>query len=225
MNAQLPNETLYLLNPHANEGYAVRQWKKMQRRYSFLPQEAIDITKINELATYLQKQSPRIIAIAGGDGTINRVCSAVSKLREKPLLAILPLGFGNALAYCLGVETIAKAVTVLQHPDKRITIDLMRTNIPEHDRGVFNASVGYDARIVFHRQNHKYIGLRSYILSALASWLAHPEKQITFTIDHAVTLNAKASSLVIANCPVIGQNYIISPQARLNDGLLDCSLF
>jgi diacylglycerol kinase family enzyme len=219
------NDILYLFNPYSNEGNAAKVWEKLRQAHTFLPEQPVDITQIVELDTYLKKRSPKLVAICGGDGTINRVCSSVSKLKDKPLLTILPLGFGNALAYCLGVETVAKALTVLQKRERRITIDLMKTSIADHDRGVFNISVGFDARIVFNRQNFRYIGLRSYILSAVRSWIMHPEKQITFTIDRTVTLNAKASSLVVANCPVIGQNYIISSDARLDDGYLDCSVF
>ena len=140
-------------------------------------------------------------------------------------MTIIPFGFGNALSYCFGVETIEKALDVIKKQEHCVTVDLLKTNIPDHAVGVFSVSVGFDARIVFNREHYKYIGFRSYILSALRSLVSHPENEITFTIDKKVTLTAKASSLVIANCPVIGQNYIVSPNAKLNDGVLDCTLF
>ena len=146
-------------------------------------------------------------------------------MHKKPLLSILPFGFGNAISYCLGVETLEKAIEVIQNRPYTVNIDLFKTNVTNHSIGVFSVSVGFDARIVFDRQHYKYIGVRSYILSALRNLVFHPEQEITFTIDKEVTLTARASSLVIANCPVIGQNYIISSSAKLNDGLLDCTLF
>ncbi len=215
---------LFFINPTAKDGAARKLWHKARKKYGFLPKDPIDITKVN-VSQVISKENPEIIAIAGGDGTVNSVCNAVSRMQKKPILSILPLGLGNALSYCLGVENMDKAVDVLTHPDKKITIDLMKTNIPDHDRGVFNISVGFDARIVLNRKDYPYIGLGAYVLSGLRSLVSHPLQEITFTIDRAVTLIARASSLVIANCPVIGQNYVISPSAKLNDGLLDCTLF
>lgn len=219
------DEVLYLINPLAKDGQALSIWKKIQKQYPQLPKDPLDVSGSANLKEIIQRSKPKIVAVAGGDGTINTVCAVVSKIEPKPLVAILPLGFGNAISFCLGVETIEKAMRVLQKREKTITIDLMKTNIKNHDRGVFNISAGFDARIVFIRQNYRYIGPRSYIISALQSFVSHPENEMVITVDRNVTLNTTASSLVIANCPVIGQNYVISPSAKLNDGLLDCTIF
>src|SRR5258708_15922386 len=217
-------DILYVINPKSNEGSAMKVWNKTRRKYPFLPSDPFDITKA-DLAETIKKCSPQVIVIAGGDGTINAVCSIVAKMQKKPLLTILPFGFGNALSYCFGVDTMEKAIAVIKKQEHTVTVDLLKTNIPNHSFGVFSVSAGFDARIVFDRQRYRYIGFRSYILSGLRSFASHLEQEITFTIDKKATLTAKASSLVIANCPVIGQNYIVSQNAKLNDGLLDCTLF
>ncbi|HWY79189.1 MAG TPA: diacylglycerol kinase family protein [Candidatus Sulfotelmatobacter sp.] len=218
------DEVLYVINPRSNEGNSVRLWQKTIKRYPFLPIKPIDITTVS-LETVIKERNPRLLVIAGGDGTINAVSRIVVGLSKKPILAIIPFGFGNAISYCLGAETIEKALSIIQQSKHTVTIDLLKTNIPKHSVGVFSVSVGFDARTVFNRQHYRYIGFRSYILSALRSFVLHPEQEITFTIDKKVTLTAWASSLVIANCPVIGQNYIVSPNAKFNDGLLDCTMF
>jgi len=218
------DEILYVINPKSNEGSAMKLWQKARAKNDFLPKDPIDITTVS-LEEIIKKKHPKLIAIAGGDGTINAVCNTVSQLSQKPMLTILPCGFGNALSYCLGVETMEKALAVIKRQEHRVTVDLLKTNIQDHRVGVFSVSVGFDARIVFNRQHYRYIGFRSYVLSALRSIISHPEQEMTLTIDKSVTLTARASSLVIANCPVIGQNYIVSPNAKLNDGKLDCTLF
>lgn len=220
----IPSNTLFLLNPKARNGTALKSWEKLQKKYPQLPKLPLDLTSIN-LKETIHKEKPALIVVAGGDGAINEVCNIVSNMSQKPKIAIIPLGTGNAISYCLGAETLDKAIDVLLNADHEVTIDLMKTNIPERERGVFNISIGFDARIVFHKDEYKYIGIGSYILSGIRSLATHQEKYITFTIDKKVTLEARASSLVIANCPVIGQNYVISQKARLNDGFLDCTLF
>lgn len=217
------NDLLFLLNPRSKSGNATKIWQESHRKYPILPADPIDITKI-DITSIIKKEQPKIVIIAGGDGTINSVCSEVADMQKKPLLSIIPMGLGNALSYCLGVETLDKAVSVISNPDKKITIDLMKTNIRGQEKGVFSISAGFSAKIVFQRQAYKYIGFGSYIISAVQSLFSHPENEITFTIDHSVTLTAKASSLIIANSPVIGLNYIVAPNARLNDGFLDGTL-
>ncbi len=217
------NDLLFLINPRSKSGKAPKIWQEARKKYPILPSDPVDITKI-DITSIIKKEQPKIVVIAGGDGTINSVCSVVSDMQQKPLLSIIPLGLGNALSYCLGVENLEKAVSVISNPDKKITIDLMKTNIVGQEKGVFSISAGFSAKIVFQRQAYKYIGFGSYIISAVQSLFSHPENEITFTIDHSVTLTAKASSLIIANSPVIGLNYIVAPNARLNDGFLDGTL-
>jgi diacylglycerol kinase (ATP) len=215
---------LFLLNPKSRNDTALKTWEKLHKKYPQLPEQAVDITAI-DLTETIRKQQPDLIVVAGGDGAVNAVCNVISHMKTRPVIAIIPLGTGNAISYCLGVETLDKAIDVILHSRWQVTIDLMRTNIKGHERGVFNISTGFDARIVFHKDEYKYIGIGSYVVSALRSLATHQERKVTFTIDHKVTLEARASSLVIANCPIIGQNYVVSPKARLNDGFLDCTLF
>lgn len=221
----MSDNILYLLNPYSNEGRAKNKWVKYAKRFKFFPKNPVEVNVGSDIIGIIKDHKPDTILIAGGDGTINAVCNAVLKLPKKPLLAIMPFGYGNALAYCLGAETIEKAVDVLRNKPQKLTIDILKTNLTQKEIGIFNIGIGFDARIVHIRDDFRYIGLRSYVLSAIRSFFLHPEKEMRLTIDHNVTLNATASSLVIANCPIIGHNYVISQGALLNDGELDCTLF
>jgi diacylglycerol kinase (ATP) len=221
----MTNQTIVLYNPLSNEGQAKRDLENLTKRYASLFQSVYSLLEINNLPAFLKEKAPDVVVIAGGDGAINTVTQATLKLSHQPKLAILPLGFGNALSYCLGVETLEKAVAVLQNPKHSVALDVMKTNLSQIPIGLFNISVGFDARIVHNRITHRYIGFWSYFLSTFRSFLFHPHSEITFTIDHSVKLSALASSLMVASGPIIGYNYLVAPQAKLNDGLLDCTLF
>lgn len=218
------NDIMFILNPLSQEGAVTKAWDKARKKYPQLPENPVNMVT-DDVSELIKTKKPKVVAIAGGDGAVNFVCKQVSQLKQKPLLTILPFGTGNALSYCFGVETLAKAIDVLEKQNKKVTIDLMKTNIPDHEVGVMSASAGVDARSIFHRQDFRYIGWGAYFASAIQSFVFHPEEEITFTIDHKVTLSAKASSLFIANSPVIGLNYLVAPKAKLNDGVLDCTLF
>ena len=221
----MKHQRLIFYNPLSNEGKAKRDWEMLVKKHPDLAQSAYSLFSIENLVQFLKDVDPEVVVVAGGDGSINIVCNAVMQLKKKPMVAIIPLGFGNALAYCFGVETIEKALGVLKKSEHTMTIDVMKTNLPDNPLGLFNIGVGFDARIVHTRKNFRYIGFRSYLLSAFRSILFHPHSEITFTIDHSVTLSAMASSLMVANGPIIGQNYLVAPEAGLDDGLLDCTLF
>src|SRR6185312_5514384 len=218
-------KTLFLLNPISNESTGKKRWEAIQKRFSFLPKEPVDVTKIPDLAAFIGEKQPEMVVIAGGDGTVNKVCQAVLRMKKRPTLALLPIGFGNALSYCLGVETPEKAVAVIKNPQETLTIDLFKTTIPEIPIGVFTMGVGFDGQIVHTRMYHRYIGIRSYILSIIQSYFTHVDKQLTLTIDHETTITSTASALIVANAPIIGRNFLLSDSAKLNDGLLDCTLF
>ncbi len=216
---------LFLINPLANENLAVNVWKNYQKKHKDLPKNPVNVLDVKNIKKLIEEKSPDIVAVAGGDGTINEIASAILTLKNKPAVAILPFGFGNALSYCLGVETIEKSLFVLKNAKNTLAVDVMKTNIDSSSVGLFNISMGFDARIVYDRMHDRYIGLRSYIVSAAKNFIFHPKKRLIITVNDQFFLDATASSLVVANAPTIGKNYLIAPNARLNDGLLDCTLF
>lgn len=216
---------LYLINPKANEGTALQRWKDIYKKLPSVAKEPVDVTQITDMTAFLKERKPEIVMIIGGDGTINKICQAVLPLREKPLLSVMPLGFGNAMSYCLGVETPDKALFVAKNATEKITIDLFKTTIPEIPIGVFTMGIGFDGQVVHTRMYHKYIGVRSYALAVIRSYFTHLERRFTLTIDKSITMNAIASALIVANAPTIGRNFILSEDAKLNDGWLDCTLF
>ena len=212
-------ETLYLFNPKSAEGYASRLWKQARGIAPFLPEEPIDLTKVEDKSALIKSKKPNLVVVAGGDGSINSVCSAVLQVEPRPKIAIMPVGFGNALAYCLGVETLEKSLRVIKDAPRVIAIDMMKTTIDLYPYAVFNMSVGFDARIIHRRMTDRYIGMRSYVISAMRSFFEHQENEMILTIDHSLQLRALASSLVIANAPNIGRNWMVTDRACLNYGL------
>lgn len=220
----MKNNTLYILNPLSGGKTAGKLWKKARREFDFLPESPLDITQIKNLREEIEKANPDVVAMAGGDGTVNSVCQAIVGMKKKPLVAVLPFGFGNALSYCFGVENMAKAFDVLVRRPNAITIDLLQTNIQDKI-GVFSVSLGYEARVVHNRAHYRYIGPHSYAVAAVRSLVEHRERPIDVTIDRLVKVRANSSCLLVSNSPTIGKNFIVAAGARLNDLKMDCTIF
>lgn len=221
----MDGKTLYLINPTANENSAGKEWAKARKKFPTLPADPVNMLYIQDLTAFIKEKEPELIVIAGGDGSVNKTCAAVLPLKKKPLLAVMPFGYGNAMAYTFGIDSVEKAMHVIATRPQEVTIDLLKTNVPDYPIGTFNISVGFDAKIVYRRMNDRYIGFRSYFLSAMRTLFFHTENKMSFTIDHAVELHATASSLVIANSPIIGLNFLVADYARMNDANLDCTMF
>ncbi len=220
-----PTKFLYLYNPLSGGGRGKALWLAAKKRYQIPDEQAKDITKVKDLAVLVAEAGVDVVVAAGGDGTINAVSQAVVECKKRPLIAVLPFGFGNALSYCFGVETMDKAFDVLQRRANAVTIDLLQTNIAGNRIGVFSVSLGYEARVVHNRAHYQYIGPHSYTVAAVKSLVEHKDRPIDVTIDRQVKLRANSSCLLISNSPTIGKNFIVAPNAKLNDLKMDCTIF
>jgi len=220
-------DTLYIFNPKSNGGKSASSWKKLVSKYDFLPDQPIDITSVSDLSSLISSNSPELVVAMGGDGTVNAVASSIMNLEHKPTIAVVPLGFGNALSYSLGVEDIDRAIDVIQKRPRKVVIDIVKTNIPSHDYGLFAVSVGFDAQVVLDKDNKflRRINPYSYILSALSVSLKHRPKPLEIVIDDKFEIETMAASLLVANWPTIGKNILVSENARYNDGFLNCTIF
>src|SRR5476651_1642333 len=100
-----------------------------------------------------------VIAVAGGDGTINEVVNGLARRRDEtpalaPALAIVPLGTANVLAQELGLEFKAQALAntmmtgraLLVRPGEAICSQMGRAGDPR----CFSlmAGAGFDAKVV-----------------------------------------------------------------------------
>ncbi|MFC1649707.1 diacylglycerol/lipid kinase family protein [Patescibacteria group bacterium] len=219
--------TLYLINPKSNGGRSMKSWRKLQKKHKNLPEEPVDLTKTEDLPGFIKKESPDLLVVTGGDGGVNSVAGAIMSLDKKPTLAVIPMGFGNALAYNLGIESTKKAVEVIQDKPKIVSIDVMKTNIRNLPYGLFAISVGFDAQTVWGKDEKflKPLNPYSYIFSAVSIALTHKPKKLDILIDGKKKMSTKAASLMVSNGPLIGKNIMVSGQAELDDGLLDCTIF
>ena len=166
------------------------------------------------LAKEATKTYQSIIAV-GGDGTVNEVASAV--VGTSAALGILPFGSGNGLSRFLSIPMdTAKAVQ-----------NINENNIELIDAGqldgqwFFNmAGMGFDAHIsqVFAQKTKR--GFTTYFKSALQEIINYKSQSYQMKID-GQQYDREAFMLSFANSSQYGNNAHVSPQASVQDGLLD----
>jgi len=155
-----------------------------------------------------------VIAV-GGDGTVNEIASAI--VGTNTALGILPFGSGNGLARFLKLPMdTAKAIGALN--DERVeTIDAAKLN----DQWFFNmAGMGFDAHISEVFSHDKNRGFGAYVRSAFREIVNYKSENYHIEID-GVSYDREAFMLSFANSSQYGNNAHVSPNASVQDGLID----
>lgn len=156
-----------------------------------------------------------IIGVIGGDGTVNEVGKAL--IGSKSALAIIPAGSGNGLARHLGVPVdIAKALKALSH-SRAIKMDVGMVNGKPF---LVTAGVGFDAMIAEKFASFGRRGFSSYFQIAVEEFFHYEPKSYFLEVD-GKPLFRKALMISFANASQFGNDVVIAPKARINDGYLD----
>jgi YegS/Rv2252/BmrU family lipid kinase len=175
-------------------------------------------TKAGDAASFAEeaiRDRTDLVMVIGGDGTINEVASSL--VSSDVPMAIVPAGSGNGFARSLniptGIERACKLIT-----EGRVTaIDVGKVN----ERFFFLVlGVGFDAAVgksfnSFHMRGplaYFYLGAREY-------FRFKPDKiKVSFDSE---SMHIHPFLICVANGQQYGNNAVIAPEAKLNDGLLD----
>lgn len=219
-NASEKKRVVFIVNPRSHEIKGLDINKIIEANLdSNQFQYKIVYTQCAQHATELAQEalinSADIIAAVGGDGTVNEVGRAL--VNSEAILAIIPVGSGNGLARHLGIPVgLTKALKALNHGSP-VIIDTAKMN-EKTFLGV--AGIGFDAHVA-----HKFAlfgrrGFFSYCRVALKEFSLYPSQSYFITID-GKQITRKAFILTFANSSQYGNNFIITPKARVSDGYLD----
>jgi YegS/Rv2252/BmrU family lipid kinase len=155
------------------------------------------------------------VIVAGGDGTVNEVASAL--VGSETALGIIPMGSGNGFARQMKIPNhIKNAVNVINRYHCR-RIDTFTVN----SRFAINlAGVGFDGLVAEKFSQLKTRGFWSYMKSIISQYPGYMPFQFTISSDD-LNLNDKALMVCVANSGQFGNNAVIAPLACADDGWLD----
>jgi YegS/Rv2252/BmrU family lipid kinase len=171
-----------------------------------------------QIAQDLIRQGARVIAVAGGDGTVNEVINAA--IGSETSLGIIPLGTANAFAIELGIPlSIQEALGVIKRGQIR-TIDAGKAGQHYFAMG---ASMSYEAHVIKKiSPGFKYLfGAMAYIFQGIAESFSYPFPLLKVKIDHEENIIHSGYLVIVANARFYGGHFRAAPDARMDDGLLD----
>ncbi|OPZ85879.1 MAG: Diacylglycerol kinase [bacterium ADurb.Bin429] len=161
------------------------------------------------------------ILVGGGDGTVNSVLPAL--VGSETALGILPVGTVNVLAREFRIPlTVEGALKVALHGAPR-RVDLGQANGKPF---ALMAGLGFDARVVADvvPELKKLIGPFAYVTAGLQALAVYKSSQFRISMDD-VTVTVPAWLMIVGNAAYYTYELALSPDARMDDGLLDVCIF
>jgi len=217
----------FILNPAAINGRAETIfWPRVEKFF----QErniAYEMEKTHEAghATRISKraveQGFETIVAVGGDGTANEVMNGI--VGSQVAFGIIPCGVGNDFVKMLGlsINNLEAACQVVADGfTKKIDIGIINGKYFLNMVGI-----GFDGEVAERKaKTPKYIhGFYAYLIQILPVLFFYQPKRVKMKMG-GVSLEADILLLTIGNGRYSGGGFKLTPQAELDDGLLDICL-
>jgi diacylglycerol kinase (ATP) len=212
-----------IANPVAGGGRPYRAIQRYMVRWPFPDWEVEILTTRAQnhaglLAQELLDRPPDLLAVCGGDGTVNEVASHIS---NPPFpVAILPAGTANVLAreLRLPLDPIRALQTALKRTVRHVDLGLLNSAIPR--RFLFVAGIGFDALAASWVPSglKKKLGMAAYAIAIVECLRSYSFPEFRIVADgRAFT----ATSCLACNAKSYGGGLLFCPDAKMDDGLLD----
>lgn len=172
-----------------------------------------------EIAAQKAKEDTFAVVAIGGDGTINEIARAL--VHTKTALGIIPCGSGNGLARHLQIPMEPKQAIDIINEGLIDIIDYGKIN----DVPFFcTCGVGFDAFVSLKFSKAGKRGPLIYLEKTLLESLKYRPETYELEMDGNASQRYKAFLIACGNASQYGNNAYITPQATLNDGLLDVTI-
>jgi len=182
-----------------------------------------------ELARKAADKGMDLIVSIGGDGTVNEIVNGIMKSKNDPSLGIIPLGWANDFIKSTDIpfDIIGACKILIKGKTKKIDIGAVNGQI--YFANV--CGVGFDAEVAHLANQLKNRHPNWNSLSAFVYVFATVKKLLSPFSCHNVKIkfdgqeiHSKVLFIAISNGKIYGGRFKITPEAILDDGLLEICL-
>src|SRR5437660_9313284 len=230
MTFTLPKTVLLIRNPTAGRrrrglvDAVVRQVRTEGWTVDLVDTEAVGDAR--RLAETCDGARYAVIAVAGGDGTINEVVNGLAhRGGDAPALAIVPLGTANVLAHELGLGFEAAAIARTMVAGRALLVrpgEACNGGAPR----CFSlmAGAGFDAKVVagVSAPLKRRFGRGAYVWRSMIETRRYRPVRYAVEIDGA---RYEAASVIVTRGRLYAGPYVVAPLATLSEPLLHVCLF
>ncbi len=178
-----------------------------------------------KIAKKAADQRQALVIVAGGDGTIEDVASQL--VGTQTALGILPIGTMNNLARSLGIPLDLDDACALLGAGSTRQIDVGRVVSDEKPPGEYfleTAGLGLTA-LAFPAGQAAKKGRLGTLPRALVKLFEYKPSPVQIELDDGETIHANSELVTVSNAPLTGLNFLIAPEAKMDDGLLDIAVY
>jgi len=176
------------------------------------------------LAREAVRERRPLVVVAGGDGTIEEVTSQL--VGRDTVLGIIPCGTMNNLARSLGVPMDIEDACALiaMHTVRHIDVGRVFSNDRPHveyfleGAGVGLTAIAAATGTALEKRHWRFVprGLRKLFDTKPGT--------IRVAMD-GTEVEASSSMVTVSNAPLMGNNLLVAPGARMDDGVLDVRVY
>jgi len=166
-----------------------------------------------------------VVIAMGGDGTLGAVIRGIAGSKVK--LGIIPAGTENDIAASLGVPEDLKEACALIASGHTRKLDLGQVSTKKRKKFYFFmvAAIGLTATLypeISEVPGGKFAGIKDAVMTLL-KFNAKPT--VFLTLDDESKIEVETMLVTVANTPVTGVKNLVAPDASMEDGLLDISVY
>ena len=172
----------------------------------------------SELAGHALAEGCELIVAVGGDGTMNEVASTL--VHTGATLGLVPCGSGDGLGRHLRIHgPVARALHILEHGRPRV-ID---SGLADGHPFFTVAGVGFEAEIAQRFNQLQRRGFLRYVTTSAAALRQWQPQEYTI-VQGSQRERVNAFTVAVANSDQYGNDALVAPGARVDDGLIDLSV-
>lgn len=172
-----------------------------------------------------------VVVAVGGDGTANEVLNGLMQARQAAgsefhtSMGILSVGRGNDFAYGVNVPPDLEAACTALALGPRRAIDVGRVCGGDYPQGRYfgnGIGIGFDAVVGFEAAKMKRLhGFANYIVAALKTIFLYFQAPSVRIQTGTEEFELQALMVSVMNGRRMGGGFMMAPQGRPSDGLLD----
>ena len=220
MNLRMERKIIYLINPKSG----TKKKDLIQKQIEIITKKkgiTFEFLSTNAEGNYtfikdkIEEENFTDVVIIGGDGTVNKVISALRFCNVN--FGIVPIGSGNGLARAANIPVKIKSSIELIFNGTAKLIDGFLVN---NQFACMLSGVGFDAKVAYDFSTKASRGLFTYTQQSIINFFKAQPYQFEVSLN-GFDFFVDAFFISVANSNQFGNNFTIAPQASLNDGLLD----
>jgi diacylglycerol kinase (ATP) len=181
--------------------------------------------KATSIASQAVKDGYKTVIAMGGDGTIEAVMRGL--VGSKVHLGIIPAGTENNIAKSLGIPLKLEEACSLINSDTAEKLDVGQVKTRKGKKFTFfeMASVGLSAAM--YPSSTKVAGGKISAIKDAVMVLVDQDTRpkVSLKLDDESKIEVETMSVMVSNTPVFGKKFLVAPNASLQDGLLDISVY